>query len=331
MSAVYIRFVARGSPPLQRSPLIERLLARASNSVRVLDWRADAFGLVAPPGIPMPPIAAMALRAGTADTAGRAGAAESDAWVCVATPVHLSAGMTHVTFPVEGMLQLDAMEASALAADFNNVFAGAGVRMAAGVLGSLVCMVDDSLQVATHDPETAVGRDVFDFQPSGRDAPRLRRLGSEIEMWLFDHAVNRARALRGLPAITGLWFWGGGAAPGDIPSLPLWAAGRDVFFAGFGDAAEWLRQSGSGVVVVDDYPGSGTWPEVERRWLQPALAELRAERLEQIHVSARQRRFTMTRGLSLKFWRRARPWWDYFDTHDGEREFEAHDGAREGE
>ncbi len=318
MSAVYIRFVARGSPPLQRSPLIERLLARASNSVRVLDWRADAFGLVAPPGIPMPPIAAMALRAGTADTAGRAGAAESDAWVCVATPVHLSAGMTHVTFPVEGMLQLDAMEASALAADFNNVFAGAGVRMAACGTGFLVCIFDEALQVATHDPETVVGRDVFDFQASGRDAPRLRRLGSEIEMWLFDHAVNRQRALHALPAITGLWFWGGGAAHTDIPTLPLWAAGRDVFFAAFGEAAEWPRQSGSGVVVVDDSPGSPTWPEVERRWLQPAVADLRARRLEQFHVSAAGRRFTITRGLSLRFWQRARPWWDYFDTRDGE-------------
>lgn len=328
MSVVYIRFVARPSPPLQRSPLIERLIVRASSSAQVRDWRADAFGLMAPPGMRMPPVATMALRGGVAGVVtgaagpgADAGAAEGP-WVCLVSPVHLSAGMTHVTFPVAGMLQMEAAEAAALAADFNRVFANGGVRMAVGAAGTLVCVFDEALQVATHDPETAVGRDVFDFQPSGRDAPRLRRLSSEIEMWLFDHAVNRQRTGRGLPAITGLWFWGGGAAHADIPALPLWAAGRDVFFAGFGEAAEWSRQSGSGVVVVDDHPGSATWPEVERRWLQPALAELRAGLLQQIHVSAGQRRFTIPRGLNLRFWRRPRPWWDYFDTRDGERDGE---------
>ena len=321
MSNVYIRFVARASPPLQRSPLIERLIARASSSVQVLDWRADALGLVGPPGTRMPPVATMALRGGAAGAVGTAapGAATRTAvgaWVCVATPVHLSAGMTHVMFPVEGVLQLEAVDASALAADFNRVFAGAGVRMAVGGSGALFCVFDEALLVATHDPESALGQDVFDFQPSGRDAPRLRRLASEIEMWLFDHAVNRQRTGRGLPAITGLWFWGGGEASADIPTLPVWAAGRDVFFAVFGEAAEWPRESGSGVVVLEDCPGSDTWPEVERRWLQPAVAELRAGHIAQIHVSGARRRFTITRGLSLRFWRPLRPWWEALGMRD---------------
>jgi hypothetical protein len=190
--------------------------------------------------------------------------------------------------------------------------------MAAGGTGGVHCVFDEALLVATYDPEAAVGHDVFDFQPSGRDAPRLRRLTSEIDMWLFDHAVNRHRTGRGLPAITGLWLWGGGEVGADIPTLPLWAGGRDVFYAAFGDLPEWPRQSGSGVVVVDDYPGSATWPEVEGRWLQPAIAELRAGRLGQIHVSAGQRRFTITRSLNLRFWRRGRPWWDYFDSGEAE-------------
>ena len=355
MSTLYIRFVAHSSSPLQRSPLIERLIARASSSAQVLDWRADAFGLVAPPGTRMPPVATMALQGGIAGgaalgaaalgtaglgTAGlgtaalgtaassavsaATGAGEGTgtssgvgARVWVATPVHLSAGMTHVRFPVEGRLQLDAEEASALAADFNRVFAGAGVRMVAGRTGVLLCVFDEALLAATHDPEAAVGRDVFDFQSSGRDAPRLRRLTSEIEMWLFDHAVNRQRMGRGLPAITGLWFWGGGEASADMPTLPVWAAGRDVFFAAFGEVPKFPRDSRSGVVVLEAGPGSATWPEVERRWLQPAIAELRAGHIGQIHVSGAQRRFTMTRGLSLRFWRRPRPWWDYFGTGDG--------------
>jgi hypothetical protein len=238
------------------------------------------------------------------------------AWVCVATPVHLSAGMTQVTFPTDGVLQLEPAEAAALAADFTDVFDGAGVRLLTAPAGALLCVFDRALDVVTHDPEAAVGQDVFGFQPSGSDAPQLRRLASEIEMWLFDHAVNRRRTERGLLAITGLWFWGGGPLGARVLALPIWAAGQDVFFAAFGDAAELAGQSGSGVVVANQCPGSAAWPEIERRWLQPAVAELRAGRLEQIHVSAGWRRFTITRGLSLRFWRRARPWWDYFETRD---------------
>ena len=260
----------------------------------------------------MPPIGAMALRG------AMAGGAAGGAWVCVATPVHLSAGMTHVTFPMDGVLQLQPAEAAALTADFNTVFEGAGVRLVAGLAGALLCVFDRPLDVLTHDPEVAMGHDVFGFQPSGGDAPRLRRLTSEIEMWLFEHAVNRQRTQRGLLPLTGLWFWGGGPVGANDVALPIWAAGEDIFFAAFGAASEWAGESGSGVVVSNDYPGSATWPEVERRWLQPAVAALRAGRLGQIHVSAAQRRFTITRGLSLRFWQRARPWWDYFDTRDGE-------------
>jgi hypothetical protein len=238
------------------------------------------------------------------------------AWVCVATPVHLSAGMTQVTFPTDGVLQLESAEAAALAADFNTVFEGAGVQLVAGQAGALLCVFERALEVVTHDPEAAVGQDVFGFQPSGNDAPRLRRLASEIEMWLFDHAVNRRRAERGLLAITGLWFWGGGPVDAKVLPLPIWAAGQDVFFAAFGDASALVSESGSGVVVLNDCPGSSTWAEVELRWLQPAVAELRAGRLGQIHVSAARRRFTITRGLSLRLWRRARPWWDYFETRE---------------
>jgi hypothetical protein len=301
--------------------LIERQIARASNLARVEDWRVDAFGLVAPPGTPMPPIAAMALRGALAGAAalGTSAGADKDAgaWVCVATPVHLSAGMTQVTFPTDGVVQLQPAEAAALAADFNTVFEGAGVRLAAGLAGALLCVFDRALEVVTHDPEAAVGQDVFGFQPSGSDASRLRRLASEIEMWLFDHAVNRRRTERGLLAITGLWFWGGGPAAAKDLALPIWAAGQDIFFAAFGDAVELGGESGSGVVVVNECPGSATWPEVERRWLRPGVAALRAGRLGQIHVSAGHRRFTITRGLPLRFWRRARPWWNSFETRDG--------------
>lgn len=333
MSIAYIRFAARGSPPLQRSPLLEWLIARAPDSSLVVDWRAEAFGLLAPPGTPMPPIATMGLWGSSAATGAAPGIAmlgvatpgvflaerapgtntSAGVWACVATPVHLSAGMTQVTFPDDGILQLVGTEASVLAADFNAVFEGAGVRLMPGPAGVLFCVFDQALDVATRDPECAVGEDVYGSQPSGCDAGRLRRLMSEMEMWLFNHAVNQLRVARELPSITGLWLWGGGARDVKIPALSVWAAGEDVFFSRFGTASELPRGPASGVVVLNDCPSSPTWQEVERRWLQPALAQLRAGHIAQIHLSAARRRFTITSGLNLRFWRRTRPWWEAFD------------------
>ncbi|MDP8986722.1 MAG: hypothetical protein M3N97_17110, partial [Pseudomonadota bacterium] len=212
MSIVYLRFAARRPDTPQRSPLLEQLLARA-RPARVADWRAEAFRVLAPHASSTPPIAPTALATASSSVSPSNGAPGTapEPWCCIATPVHLSAGMTSVTMPQDGLVELRAAEAKLLAEDFNRTFVGAGMRLVVGRAATLVCVFDRTLQVATHDPESMAGQDVFAFQPAGSDAPRLRRLMSEMEMWLFDHAVNRARTREGALPITGLWLWGGGA------------------------------------------------------------------------------------------------------------------------
>lgn len=311
MSIVYIRFTAHGSDALQRSPLLERLAARAASAVPVANWRAEAFHAVAPEGTPMPPIAAAALRAAPR-------ASGPGAWVCVATPVHLSAGMSSVTLPQDGILDLEPSEADTLAADFNRVFGGAGMRMTLGRAAVLLCVFDATLDVETHDPETVAGHDLFGFQPAGTDGPRLRRLMSEIEMWLFDHEVNRARVANSRPPVTGLWLWGGGNTRAAIPAVSGWTAGQDPFFAAFGSEQQWPQETGAGVVVCAQQPGSRGWLEVEQRWLAPAAAALKSGRIKRLELSAADRRISVVAGPTLRFWRRPRPWWESFEVTVGE-------------
>ncbi|HEY3654515.1 MAG TPA: hypothetical protein VGL34_05940 [Steroidobacteraceae bacterium] len=295
---------------MQRSPLLERLIARASTPARVADWRAEAFRVIAPEEGVMPPIAATALNAGTA----------AGAWVCIATAVHFSAGMSNVTMPADGIVELDNAEAETLATDFNRVFAGAGMRLRVSRGAVLLCVFDQRLEVTTHDPEAAGGHDVFDFQPAGADAPRLRRLMSEMEMWLFDHEVNRARAAHARQVITGLWLWGGGATGSTRPTVHGWTAGQDVFFAAFGQEARFPSEAGAGVVACVDQPGSSAWPAVEQRWLAPALTALKSGRIAGLDLSAGNWRFSLRRAPNWRFWRRPRPWWESFgmiDESDG--------------
>ena len=206
----------------RRSRLLEQLLARADSCTRVADWRADAFRIIAPPAAAMPGVAAAALFADQGIVAG--------ASVLMATPVHYLAEMNNVRLPADGILSLHPAEAGELAGDFNRVWHDAGIRLLSGRGAALYCVADQPLQAATHDPEDILDRHIDSHLPAGPDAPRLRRLMSEIEMWLFEHAVNRRRSAAAAPTVSGLWLWGGGPVAGSLPPLAGWMHGRRSVF-----------------------------------------------------------------------------------------------------
>lgn len=309
MSTVYFRIAAHEPVQPARAPALERLLARADARSRVAAWRRDAYRIVAAGADEPPSIGAAQLRA--------SGDAQRHGWAALATPVHLVAGMSSVQLPTDGVLDIDASEAERLCADFNEAFAGGGVRLVRGRASRLLCVFDAPLSAETSSLDEALGCDVWAHQPRGADAAALRRLASEIEMWLFDHAVNAARRARGVPVISALWLWGGG--PADVPVLPIegWTAGEDALFSAFDPLTRYPREAGSGpanpgIVVLTAWPGTPAWGESERVWLDPAVEDLRAGRLRRIEISAGATSHGVSaRGLA-RFWRRSRPWWESF-------------------
>jgi hypothetical protein len=189
VSIQYFRFSVRGAPEPRRSPLLEQLLARADGFTAVSDWRADAFRIIAPQAAGVPGVAAAAIYADRGEIAG--------GWVCIATPVRYLAEMSNVRLAQDGILSLSPSEAESLAQDFNRVWLDSGIRLVAGGTAGLYCIFDDRLAATTSDPEDVLDRHIEAFLPAGRDAPRLRQLMSEIEMWLFEHGVNGERTARG--------------------------------------------------------------------------------------------------------------------------------------
>jgi hypothetical protein len=308
---VYFRITARGADAPARALLLERLLARAEPAVPIGDWRADALRQIAPESGELPSIAAL----GASVIDARA------AWVAVATPVHLVAGMNAVSLPEDGILELERAQAEELARDFNRLFADADVRLVPARGGVLLWLFDVALRVDCTPPDEMLGEDIGPHLPRGPDGARLRRLMSEVEMWLFEHPVNAGRRAQSRPAVSGLWPWGGGPpiAKG-TSSITGWAAGdaalgavleRESAYAGA--ARSGAARSGaarSGVVAMRGRPGTPDWAEAEERWLRPVLADLEAHRLERIEISAGRRRVQVNaRGLK-RFWRRTRPWWE---------------------
>ncbi len=303
MSTHYFRFTLRGTISRQPSHLLERLLARADSSSEVRDWRADAFRVIAPQMTSMPGVGAAALYAERELV--EAGS------VFVATPLHYVADMSSVRLPSDGILTLRQSDAEALAVDFNRVWNDAGIRLFAGRRADLYCIVDRPLAAATCDPDDVLDRRIESYLPTGAGAPRLRQLMSEIEMWLFEHAVNRARIADAMLAVNGLWLWGGGPALRALPAVEGWTAGHDAFFSAFSGPP--IRSGAScGVVVIAAQPGSAEWPDVESRWLNPSLAGLRSGRIARLKLSAGNRCFSISTRWRRRFWRRNRPWWECF-------------------
>jgi hypothetical protein len=300
--AQYFRITRRGGLLRRRSRLLEALLARADSCVAVPDWRADAFRIVASPDSAMPGVAAAALFADRGAVAG--------ASVLMATPVHYLAEMNNVRLPADGILSLHPAEADALAADFNEVWRGAGVRLLNGRGATLYCVADEPLHASTHDPEDLLDRHIENHLPAGAAAPRLRRLMSEIEMWLFEHPVNRRRSAAAAPTVSGLWLWGGGVVAACLPPVAGWTTGADPFFGALGLRPE--RAPGPGVAVIAAEPGAAEWHEIESHWLEPALIDLRAGRIAHLLLSAGDRRLSVSRRASRRYWRRRRPWWEFF-------------------
>jgi hypothetical protein len=299
LAARYLRFQLHAAGEPREAPLLQRLLARADEAAAAVDWRADAFHTIAPQ-TPMPAVAAAAYRA--------AGGPRAQGWVTLATPVHYLAEISNVRFASDGILSLDPAEAAALASGFNGEWQGSGVDLWAAS-SRLFCGFDTPIEASTQDPELVRGRHLQDFLPAGPDAVRLRRLMSEMEMWLFDHDLNRARRQRAQLPVSALWLWGGGAPLRALPAVQGGAAGGDVFF----DAFPARAGRGADVMVADSAPGRDGWSEVEAHWLAPALADLRRGAIAQLELAAGERRFIVGARWRRRFWRRAQPWWEYFE------------------
>ncbi len=293
------------APPLARAR--RRALAGAG-------WRAWLAGRIGRADLALQPAAGLA--------AAAAGVPRAAAWF--ATPVALLAAVDHVRMPIGGWLELEADEAQALASDFARVFDGAGLALtAAGAEGFLLTGV--STTAITFDPARVLGGDIAPWLPAGEGAAPLRRIGTEIEMWLHEHAVNRARTRRGAAALAALWLWGG-ASTGSATPAPHRSRAPARRVRGYGSDS-WLRGLWHETGRALDGPGrsfaelelagdadtvvvvrEGVDDSVAARWVEPALAALAARHIDAVEVLADERVFRLGRFDLVKPWRHAVTW-----------------------
>ena len=274
--------------------------------------------------------------------AAGAGLAVDHAWL--ATPVHLVAGLDTVRVHPAGLLRLTAEEQQSLAGDFATVFRGSGWTLHATSERELLICSATALHARSTDPARWLGSDPSAGMITGQDARPLRRLGAELEMWLHEHRVNRARVERGLLPASGLWLWGGAETPTarsalERPSPPrpaptgagaaLQVYGAELFLAGlcqltgagslalalpWSPARATRARAGQAIVhcQLGAAPAGTRLQALEHELIAPLLLQLRRGDWDSLTLLAGGHASTVRRN-GWRVWKaliRGGPWWE---------------------
>ncbi|MDZ7867472.1 phosphoglycerate mutase [Acidovorax sp.] len=215
---------------------------------------AQALGLTAEDG--RPPWAAWYRQQ-------RGQAVSGQAWAFV-TPCQWQVTTDHVTLRDPEALGLDDESSRALLAIVSPWFTEDGIHLHYDQPTRWLAEGPLFADLATASLDRVLLRDVRAWMPDAARARTLHRLHSEMQMLLYTHAFNDARAERGLPTVNSFWVHGAGTLPASTPApapqMPLalrdaalhedwraWGAAWRALDAG--PVAELLRQAEQGSAV----------------------------------------------------------------------------------
>lgn len=193
--------LSRGTP-LPDNKLLHDQLTRALPHEA---WLAKRFGLANTMAVrSSPPIASLLMRAqGLTPSAGY--------WL-VLQPVHFHIARDHLVLTDTRQLVLSESEAAALFEVARVACSEDGLLLVRGANPNQhywFLQADQYSELQTTTPDTAVGRNIDIWMPTGDAARSWRKLQNEIQMSWHAHHVNQNREEHGWPVINSLWLWGG--------------------------------------------------------------------------------------------------------------------------
>ena len=313
----------RGVADFPATPTLDRLFARAqrrNNPAAVYEHALTGLFTDAEP----PPWAALSFWADTGQRPNQP--------LLQADPLHVQAGTHHHIHFDQARLDLDREESAALVASLNEALQSEQMRLMAATPGRWYLELPAPLSILTLPLSVGLDMGAQPWSPTGPDAPRLKRLLTEIQMLLHEHPVNQARERLGQLPVNSLWLWGEGPLPshwqrpfaaivGRAPlaqglaravGLPLLSTWDEPPLDGHSDGG-----SGALLWVIEELLRPALWQDPEdwlmalmalEQRLTPLLAALQRGRLDRLTLLPLDgAAYRLARWRSRLPWSRSRP------------------------
>ena len=201
--------------------------------------------------------------------------ATGQAWAIV-TPCHWQMASAHVDMDDPQGLQLGEEESRALLAAMQAYFAEDGITLHYLAPTTWLARGEWFRGLATASLDRVAGRRVDDWMPRAEQARGLRRLQNEMQMLLYTHAVNDARAARGLAPVNSFWASGTGAlGTGGNPHpspLPGGEGAKTIVPRGLADAVR--REDGAAWLAA--------WQQIDSHECAALLQQLEQKQAVQL-------------------------------------------------
>jgi hypothetical protein len=265
------RLVAAGGSPASEQDGSVATACRVCGIAKQQDW----------------PVAPWLARAQGIDTAG-------GYWLC-AEPARFVVGHSDVRLAAL-IDDIEPAEAESLLVTLNAHFAAERIRFVAPTSSHWFVCAENPARISTRPPEAALGAPLLEYLAAGPDGSRWRRWQNELQMPLFEHAVNRRREANGHAPIDGVWLWGGGTlVQPAVPDSRIFADGGLVrvlgTLAGLAPAPlpaafDALPQTAPPVVWLDSIAADAAaqLSMLEHAWTAPAERALRAGTIDEIEL-----------------------------------------------
>ena len=133
----------------------------------------------------------------------------SQGWACI-TPCHWQIHADHVHMADPTDLQLSTEESLTMMHAMQGYFAEDGITLHPHMQSSWLAQGDVFHDLPTASLERVVGSSVDAWINRQPQAKPLRRLQNEMQMLLYTHPLNDARAARGKPVVNSFWVSGTG-------------------------------------------------------------------------------------------------------------------------
>ena len=185
---------------------------------------AKALGLTGADGLR--PFAALQAR----DLPGAAGQGWAHVTLC-----HWAMGREHATLADPAALAVTPEESATLIAAMQPYFITEGITLHDVAPGRWLAEGDALRTLPTASLDRVMGRNVDTWLPDTTTAGSLRRLQNEMQMLLYTHPLNDARAAKRQWAINSFWMSGTGALPGVLPPAEPLTVVRTLAQAAFND------------------------------------------------------------------------------------------------